>query len=164
MSDKNDASRPVGLMCDTHGDTCSCADTQYQVLADSIARYKEENSIVFSVDDFPMGTNCIHNVRRMKGVDYVKIDGVWLLSMLENFKKIFPNGEEMLLRTFQDILTEIRRTHPKVVFVVERMENAYLFNLFKRIDDVRFFQGYHFSRTKNLMDIEEEVREHNRNA
>lgn len=120
--------------------SCSCIESQYGLLVNSIERYKSERGIRFSVDDFPMGTNCIHNVQKMRGIDYVKIDGVWLLGMLENFKKIFPNGEEMLLRTFQDILTEIRRSHPNVTFVVERMENAYLFNLFKRVADIQYFQ------------------------
>jgi len=76
--------------------------------------------------------------------------------MLENFRIEFQESEweEIFLREFHKILLEVRRIHPYVIFIVERVEDEDLFNLFSKIEEIQYFQGYFFSKTKDINDIE----------
>ncbi|OIP54715.1 hypothetical protein AUK10_00450 [Candidatus Gracilibacteria bacterium CG2_30_37_12] len=142
---------------------CPCKEMPHLILNESMQRFKDIYGMLFSVDDFPSGTNCMHNVYKMQGISYVKIDGIWLRNMLENFRIEFQESEweEIFLREFHKILLEVRRIHPYVIFIVERVEDEDLFNLFSKIEEIQYFQGYFFSKTKDINDIEGEIAEHN---
>ena len=62
--------------------------------------------------------------------------------MLENFKKSFKESEweDMFLEEFHKIICELRKVHSNVIFIVERIEDKYLFNLFSQINEIQYFQ------------------------
>ncbi len=142
---------------------CPCEEMPHLILNESMRRIQAAFGIWFSVDDFPSGTNCMYNIYKMKWISYAKIDGIWLRNMLENFKTEFHESEweTKFLMEFHKILWEIRKIHPNIVFIVERVEDKELFDLFRQIPEIRYFQGYYFSKTKSIYDITWEIAEHN---
>lgn len=145
---------------------CPCEEMPHLILNENIAKYTHNHHVRFSVDDFPSGSNCKYNVDKMEGIHYVKIDGIWLRNMLDNFKKEFQETqwEEKFLLEFRKILLEVKKRHKDIIFIVERVEDEDLFKLFHQIPEIQYFQGYHFSKTKAINEIEGEVEFYNRKS
>lgn len=107
--------------------------------------------ITFWLDDFPTWSNCIFWAQNLKNVSFIKFDGTWIGMLYNNIVRTFPNPQKRFIMTIRSIMKELLAINPELTFVVEKIENKEMYDLFQSVWNIKHYQWYYFDKPHEII-------------